>query len=63
MKGDKCSYCDEPAIGYEFYRSIMGVNVCEDHASNIMKQLKPGEDVWTEDKMEHHAKYPTGVKQ
>ena len=58
MIGDNCSYCDKIAIGYEFYRGIKGVNVCEDHASKIMNTLKPGEDVWTEDKMEHHTKYP-----
>lgn len=45
MKGDKCSYCDEPAIGYEWYRGIKGVNVCENHASKELNALKSGEKV------------------
>ncbi len=51
MKGDKCSYihCGKIAIGYQSTIN-RGLNVCIDHADEILKQMKPGE------KKECHSK-------
>ena len=43
MKGDKCSFCDEPAIGYDSHPGEYGANVCEKHAPDELQQLEPDE--------------------
>ena len=48
MKGDKCSFCDEPAIGYDFHPGLYGANVCEQHAPKELLELNPGERKKTE---------------
>ena len=47
MKGDNCSWnhCDRVAIGYES-SPVCGINVCEEHSSKKMKELKPGEEFY-----------------
>ena len=44
MKGDLCSYrnCGKIAIGYEYVGGGMHLNVCENHASFVLKKMKPG---------------------
>jgi len=48
MKGEKCSYCSEPAIGYVFHRGEYGANVCVHHAPDELIKLIPGENKKTE---------------
>lgn len=43
MLGDKCSYCDEPAIGYDFHLGLYGANVCKLHAPAELLELDSGE--------------------
>ena len=43
MKGDKCSFCNEPAIGYDFHPGAYGADVCANHAPDELLQLEPGE--------------------
>lgn len=54
MKGDKCSHphCNNLAIGYEMLTGSLGLNVCEDHASNVLLNLKPGT---TQNNVNHYA--------
>ena len=59
MKGDKCSYrgCGKKAIGYETHGINLAINVCEDHASAKMKQLKPGYRWGKPEWKEYHYRY------
>jgi len=43
MKGDKCSFCNESAIGYDFHPGAYGADVCAKHAPDELLQLEPGE--------------------
>jgi hypothetical protein len=60
MIGDNCSYqnCGKKAIGYESKGRNMSLNVCEDHASGIMKKMQPDSKVGSPGKGEYHYRYP-----